>query len=223
MEVDGLGESKIGEIIQERDRGGNFNSLSDAMNRSGLHRDDVENLVTAGAFDSMVSDRRTALWEVGLLYQPVGAQKTLGFPVEQDMGQLPLITDWEIMLSEYRTMGIHPTNHFMAYLREDLPNVASSQDILGLENGAKVTVAGLVIRRQHPSSKAVFITLEDEFGHISLVVWPKVFELFQAVIKNPVLKIQGFVSRKEGTFNVVAQYIESIPITHPLPTARDWK
>ena len=99
----------------------------------------------------------------------------------------------------------------------------SSQEILGLENGAEVTVVGLVIRRQHPGSKAVFITLEDEFGHISLVVWPKVFELFQTVIKNPVLKIQGFVSRKEGTFNVVAQYIESIPITHPLPTARDWK
>ena len=223
MEVDGLGESKIDAIIQERDRGGNFNSLSDAMNRSGLQRDDVENLVTAGAFDSMVSDRRTALWKVGLLYQPVGAQKTLEFPVEQDMGQLPLITDWEIMLSEYRTMSIHPTNHFMAYLREDLPDVASSQEILGLENGAEVTVAGLVIRRQHPGSKAVFITLEDEFGHISLVVWPKIFELFQTVIKNPVLKIRGFVSRKEGTFNVVAQYIESIPITHPLPTARDWR
>ena len=42
--------------------------------------------------------------------------------------------------------------------------------LVALDDGVEVTVAGLVIRRQHPGANAIFITLEDEFGHVPLVV-----------------------------------------------------
>jgi error-prone DNA polymerase len=42
--------------------------------------------------------------------------------------------------------------------------LCSSKDIEQLKDGAEVTTAGLVIRRQRPRGKVVFITLEDEFG-----------------------------------------------------------
>ena len=223
LHVKGLGEANVDSIVQAREHGGRFRSLADAMRRSGLQREAIENLVVAGAFDSMAPDRRSALWEVGLLYQPVGAQKALSLPVEQDMAQLPLMTDWEAMLGEYRTMGIHPGSHFMAYMRERLPKeVTPSQDVPGLEDGTEVTVAGLAIRRQHPGANAVFITLEDEFGHVPLVIWPQVFERYRLVIREPILKVRGFVSRRDETLNVVAQHIEGIPLDYALPPAKNW-
>ena len=48
-----------------------------------------------------------------------------------------------------------------------------SKDIPRVEDGAEVITAGLVIRRQRPQGKVVFITLEDEFGHIPLMVFPR--------------------------------------------------
>ena len=221
--VRGVGASNAEAIVQARDRGGPFRSLADAMRRTGLQREAVENLVTAGAFDSLVSDRRAALWEAGLLYRPVGPQQALPLPVEQDMAQLPLMGEWEAMLEEYRTMGVHPNGHLMAHLRPRLgPEVLSSKAIAEMEDGATVVAAGLVIRRQHPAANAVFVTLEDEFGHTPLVVWPQVFQRYRLVIKEPVLRVHGVVSRRQGTMNVVVRHVETIDAAYALPPSKDW-
>ena len=224
LNVRGMGESRAEAIVEARERGGPFRSLADAMRRTGLQREAVEGLVTAGAFDCLVADRRAALWEVGLLYRPINSQQPLPLPVEQDMADLPSLSGWESMLEEYRTMGLHPSGHLMAYMRPGLgPEVLPSSEVVDLEDGTKVTVAGLVIRRQHPgSSKAVFITLEDESGHTPLVVWPKVFQHYRLVIREPVLKVTGLVSRREGTMNVVVQHAESIDAAHHLPKSKNW-
>ena len=223
LNVKGLGESRSKAIVEARERGGTFRDLADAMRRTGLQREAVESLVTAGAFDSLVPDRRTALWEVGLLYRSTGVQQALSLPVEQDMVGLPPLSEWDKMLGEYRTMGLHPNGHFMAYVRPRLGSkVMSSEEVVGLEDGTEVTVAGLVVRRQHPGVKAVFITLEDEFGHTPLVVWPKEFQRYRLVIRKPVLKVRGIVSRRQGTMNVVVQHVESIRTSYALPPAKNW-
>jgi len=51
--------------------------------------------------------------------------------------------------------------------------------------------AGLVIRRQRPRGKVVFITLEDEFGHIPLMVFPQVYERQELKFKSPFLIVKG--------------------------------
>ena len=223
LNVKGLAGSRADAIVEAREKGGPFRSLADAVERTGLHREALEGLVEAGAFDAMAPDRRAALWEVGLLYQPLGSQRPLPLPTEQDMVELPSLSDWDAMLGEYRTMGVHPDSHFMAYLRPKLgPDVLTSRDVPGLEDGVTVIVAGLVIRRQHPGAKAVFVTLEDEFGHIPLVVWPDAFKRYRLAIREPVLKIRGVVSRREGTMNIVVHHVQPIAADHTLPSSKNW-
>ena len=223
LSVKGLGAANTDAITEAREREGQFLSLADAMRRTGLRREAIENLITAGAFDSLVPDRRSALWEVGLLYRPIDAQQALALPVDQDMIQLPLTTDWEAMVGEYRTMGIHPNGHLMMALRSTLSlDVLSSDKVPDLAEGTKVKVAGMVVRRQRPLGKAVFITLEDEFGHVPIVVWPKTYDEYRFVLREPVLEVHGEVSRRDGTMNVVLKHVEPIDVTGPLPEARNW-
>ena len=220
----GVGKSAASSIVQTRDSGRPFSDLGDAMERTGLQREALENLVAAGAFDSLTPDRRNALWEVGLRYRPHGYQQALPLPVEQDMAELPKQTDWEIMMDEYRTMRLHPKGHLMTMLRPYLgQDVLSSQDLLGRADGEVVTVAGMVIRRQRPLSKAVFLTLEDEFGHIPIVVWPQAFKKHRMDIKEPVLIIRGQVSRRDGTMNIIAQHIRGTQGLPHMPKARSWQ
>ena len=128
------------------------------------------------------------------------------------------------MLAEYRTMGLHPNGHFMAHVRPHLGHeVLTSDNVAEMEDGSEVKVAGLVIRRQHPGARAVFITLEDEFGHVPLVVWPKAFDRFRLVIREPVLKVRGIVSRRDDSMNVVVSHIESIETAYDLPKAKNWR
>ena len=231
--VRGVGDSAASQTVLARDQGGLFNSLADAMERTGLQREAIENLVTAGAFDELnaksakakgKTGRRQALWEVGLRYRAINIQRPLPLPVEQDMAKLPEQSEWESMGEEYRTLGLYPEGHLMAmarpYLRRE---ILSSRDIASKVDGDIVTVAGLVIRRQRPLAKAVFLTLEDEFGHIPLIVWPSQFVKYRQLIKEPMLIIRGEISRRDGTMNIVTKHVESMPAMNNLPKAKSWQ
>ena len=224
LNVKGVGGALASSVVEAREKKGPFASLADVMKRTGLPREAVENLLVAGAFDSLAPDRRAALWEVGLRYRPVGSQQVLDLPIGQDVAELSSLSKWEAMAGEYRTLGLYPEGHLMAMLRPHLgPNVLTSHDIPTLSDGAEVAVAGLVIRRQRPLSKAVFITLEDEFGHIPLVVWPAAYERYRLVLREPVLQVRGVVSRREGTLNIVLTHVESIKGPRAVPVAKNWR
>lgn len=80
-------------------------------------------------------------------------------------------------------------------------------------DGARVTVAGLVILRQRPGTAkgVVFVTLEDETGVVNVVVWRKVFERFRrAVIAGRMLRITGRMQRAHEVTHVIAEQIEDI-------------
>jgi error-prone DNA polymerase len=247
-----MGDAVASQAVAARDQGGLFRSLADAMERTGLKREAIENLVTAGAFDALnaagtteskektetaktagaagiarnkgAASRRQALWEVGLRYRAINTQQPLPLPVEQDMAELPEQSEWETMGEEYRILGLYPEGHLMALARPYLrPGILSSRDIEAKADGDIVTVAGLVIRRQRPLAKAVFLTLEDEFGHIPLVVWPGEFAKYRQVIREPLLVIRGQVSRREGTMNIVTQHVEPMPAMDHLPKAKSWQ
>ena len=224
LNVKGVGQAAADAIVEARERGGPFTSLADAMRRTGLQRENMESLVMAGAFSGLVADRRAAIWEIGLRYRPSNGQQSLDLPVEQDMARLPGLTDWEEMAGEYRTMGIYPEGHLMAKLRPHLgQEVVPSDEVLHLEDGREVTVIGLVIRRQRPLAKAVFLTLEDEFGHTPIVVWPKTYERYRLVLREPLLKVRGKVSRREGTLNIVLTHAEELHDPRDLPDSRSWR
>jgi error-prone DNA polymerase len=143
--------------------------------------------------------------------------------VAQDVADLTELTSWERMEGEYRTLGLHPSGHMMEHLRKQLgEEVVASCEISGLPDGARVTVAGLVIRRQRPLAKAVFITLEDEHGHIPLVVWPKMYARLRHALAEPVIIARGTVSRREGTMNIVVNHAEAVMVFPSAPLAKNW-
>ena len=70
-----------------------------------------------------------------------------------------------------------------------------------LENGARITVRGLVLVRQRPGSAkgVMFITLEDETGIANLIVWPSVFEQNRRTILGAqMLACRGKVQKASG-------------------------
>jgi error-prone DNA polymerase len=112
----------------------------------------------------------------------------------------------------------------MAHVRGWLgPEVLTSEQLLSSLDGETVTVAGMVIRRQRPLAKAVFITLEDEFGHIPLIAWTKTYERLNAALKEPFVIATGAVSRREGTLNVVVQHAKSLRVLEDVPPSRDFR
>ena len=86
-------------------------------------------------------------------------------------------------------------------LQED---TATSEELRLMKDGDHIRVAGLVARPlQHPRANAYFMTLEDEYGFIPLIIWTGVYEQYRSILREPLLLVEGTVSRKQGTLNVV--------------------
>ncbi|MBM3959682.1 MAG: DNA polymerase III subunit alpha [SAR202 cluster bacterium] len=211
-------------VLFARSRHGPFKSVADFMARTGLQQEALDNLADAGAFDSMDPERRQTRWEIGLRYRPVGRQLSFEMAVDQDMVALPGQSRWELAVAEYRTMGLYPKGHLMAMVRPKLPpDVRRSEELHALADGTEVKVAGIVIRRQRPLARAVFLTLEDEFGHSPLVVWPQVYERLKWQAKSPILLARGTVSHRAGTMNVVVSNLTPIEASDaPSLKSKDW-
>lgn len=209
-------------IVEVREQGGPFPALSGFMERTALLQGELESLADAGALDGFNPDRRTMKWEIGLRYHPVGKQMGLGIPVVQDAAMLPSLHAGELMEGEYRSLGMYPNGHVMAHLRPGLHGVLTSQGLGSLVDGQEVVVAGLVVRRQRPSGKTVFITLEDEFGHIPLMIWDREYQRLRHQLANPLLKVQGVVSRQEGTLNILIVQAKVINGVDTSLKAKNW-
>jgi error-prone DNA polymerase len=98
-----------------------------------------------------------------------------------------------------------------------------SKNIERMRDGAEVLTAGLVIRRQRPRGKVVFITLEDEFGHIPLMVFPGVYERDELKFRSAFLMVRGRLTRREGTHNVVVNEVRPFNALEKVPVSKDWR
>ncbi|HAU09456.1 MAG TPA: hypothetical protein DCS16_06915, partial [Gammaproteobacteria bacterium] len=67
--------------------------------------------------------------------------------------------------------------------------------------------AGLVTCRQRPmtASGVTFLTLEDEAGHMNVVVWPALGERLRPILRQAMLiGVVGRVQENEGVIHVIA-------------------
>jgi error-prone DNA polymerase len=223
LNVTGLGEASAKAIEEGRAKHGAFKTIGDFLERTGVLEEVALNLASAGAFDSLEPNRRKVKWEIGLRYRPVNSQLPLPLPVAQDMVALAAPSDWDSMKGEYNVLSLFPAGHIMAKLRPRFNGgFCTSRNIEKLRDGAAVTAAGLVIRRQRPHGKVVFITLEDEFGHIPCMVFGKVYEEYEHTFRSPFLIIKGRLTRREGTCNVVINHVESFSALEKVPASKDW-
>ncbi|MFZ1775433.1 MAG: OB-fold nucleic acid binding domain-containing protein, partial [Rhizobiaceae bacterium] len=80
-------------------------------------------------------------------------------------------------------------------------------------NGRRVDVAGLVLVRQRPGSAkgVIFMTLEDEGGVANVIIWPKTFERFRAVVLGSrLVRVSGRLQSEAGVIHIVAESIADI-------------
>ncbi len=104
-----------------------------------------------------------------------------------------------------------PSIHYRDWPRP--PSCLPASQLDAPPEGARVTVAGLVILRQRPGTAkgVIFVTLEDETGIVNIVVWRKMYERFRrAVISGRLLRVTGRMQRAHSVTHIIAEEIEDI-------------
>ncbi|NRG16976.1 error-prone DNA polymerase [Rhizobiales bacterium] len=217
-QVKGLRQEDMRRLVENRGRG--YDSVRDLWLRSNLSRSVIERLAEADAFRSLGLDRRAALWaaqglEEGSTLQrlPLFDKAALGDLRKEPDADLPPMPPGEHVVADYRTLTLSLKAHPASFVRPklDAMRVLRCEGLRTMRNNHWTSVAGLVLVRQRPgtASGVIFMTIEDETGIANVVVWPKVFERFRAVVLGArFIRVSGKVQSDQGVIHVIANRLE---------------
>ncbi|MEF9898663.1 MAG: error-prone DNA polymerase [Pseudomonas sp.] len=212
-QIRGFRQDDARRIEQARAQAG-WRDVSDLCLRAQLDARARELLADAGALRGLASDRYRARWSVAAVQAQLplfaGLEAAQEAPVD-----LPQPSVGEDLFADYASVGTTLGPHPLTLLRRclDALGCRSSQALEGAEHGDKVSVAGLVTGRQRPgtASGVTFVTLEDEFGNVNVVVWRDLAERQRrALVGSRLMRVSGRLECESGVRHLIAQRLEDL-------------
>jgi error-prone DNA polymerase len=202
----GLSAEAGASIVAAR-AGAPFVSVQDLRERAAPGARDLGALAACGALAAIAGNRHRAAWAVAGTEPPLPLLS--GLPIAEGVPLLRAPTEGEDIAADYRNLGLTLGRHPLALLRPSLRGrqALSAAEIRARADGSLVHAAGLVVTRQRPGSASgvVFVTLEDETGHVNLIVWQSVAERQRRVLlQAALLGAWGHVQRQGDVLHVIA-------------------
>ncbi|GAC1698574.1 MAG: error-prone DNA polymerase [Candidatus Limnocylindrales bacterium] len=226
--VKGLGEAEAAGIVAEREARGPFCSFDDFARRVGVKEEALRNLALVGAFDRFGEPRRALLWRAREAHRgsPAFSRPVLAYPTTAAPA-LPALGEQERAALDYRITGIPTGPQVMRFYRERLAarGVGSSADIQQGAHGQRVHVAGAIVVKQHPETAKghVFLSLEDEYGLLNVIIRPATYAKYKRVVdQGGAVVIQGTLQHVDGVISVLAIRLDELGLFVKL-VSRDWQ
>jgi DNA polymerase-3 subunit alpha len=215
--IKGVGQTSVHAIVEAR-KSGPFRGIYDFTERvaeRAVNKRVLESLVCAGAFDSLRADSCTAhLWRAKCyavmdtaLEEGTRAKRNTSQGQEGLFGQfnkaeslnktetLPDVTPWtntHLLAMEKNAVGFYITGHPLENYRDVIAELKclSINDVIQMETGAKVKVAGVVVGPQIKNTKKgarfCLFRLEDHVGGIKCCAWPETFTRYGKMLEADV-------------------------------------
>ncbi|MFC5825789.1 DNA polymerase III subunit alpha [Nonomuraea insulae] len=136
---------------------------------------------------------------------PPAVQLPLGFGEHLPPGELPEMTETEMVEAELEILGIDVSRHIISFHDEllDALGVVRSRDLLAQRNGAEILVAGVKVATQTPAvrsgQRVIFATLDDSTGPIDLTFFESVQGRCASTVFGSWLMLARGVIRRTGT------------------------
>lgn len=225
--VKGLGEAEALAIVSERERDGAYRSFDDLARRVAITEEALRNLALVGAFDALGEPRRSLLWRARDAHRtsPAYARPALAFP-SADPPPLAALSEQERTALDYRITGIPTGPQAIRYLRDELARrgAVTAHALATLGHGGRVTVAGVVVVKQHPGTAKghVFLSLEDETGLANIVIRPATYRAYKRILDDhAAVVVHGTLQHVDGVVSVLAARLEPLALFVPIRT-REW-
>ncbi|GLQ92727.1 error-prone DNA polymerase [Dyella acidisoli] len=204
---------KVAERISTARNQASFRDVVDLCTRAELDSRHQDLLADAGALRGLAGHRHRALW----ITSGVESQLPLfgrSSPSEQDI-VLPLPTTVENMTADYAHSGLSLGPHPLKLLRSRLraERYLDSHSLQKLPHASHVRTVGLVTQRQQPqtASGVTFITIEDEFGHVNVVVWNHIAQTQRRpYLEARLLAIEGRWEAVDGVSHLIARRLRDL-------------
>ncbi len=206
--VKGLSE-ETGKAI-EHARGAGYLTTQVLVERTGIGRRELNALASAGALEALEGHRHRARWAVAGVEKPEGLFRSMDRYEAAPLLRRP--SEGQDIVADYQSVGLTLGRHPVQLLRDRLSRYryCPAAGLSELTTGQRVGVSGIVITKQRPgtASGVTFVTLEDESGHVNVIVWKKVAEQYRAALLNSKLMgVLGELQIEGKVIHVIARQL----------------
>jgi len=191
-----------------------FADVTDLAGRAALDRRDLEALAAADALAGLAGHRHRAVWQVS------GVERSLPLlgadtVVPEGIPLLRAPREGQDIVADYGSTGLTLRRHPLALLRDRLARegLLPAEALWDQRNGKRIGTAGLVITRQRPGSAGgvTFVTMEDETGHVNIIVWEQVAAAQRApLLESSLLEVRGRIQREGDILHVIAERLRNL-------------
>jgi len=220
--IKNLGHNSVEAILAARREVGRFRSLyhfCERVDLSALNRRVLENLIKAGAMDSLGGRRAQLLAALDSAMEAgqrawrdrLNGQAALfaGWQDQQvEEKPLPPVPEWEPaqkLAFEKEVLGFYVTGHPLEQYAEKIRELAThtSETLEGVERGTPVAICGLLSgvqrRRSREGRPWASAQLEDLYGSVDLVVFGQYYERLSAELNDgEAVLVRGTALPEEG-------------------------
>ena len=194
---------------------GPFTSVVDFWARAGMDSRAMAALARVGTFDAFGASRQQVLWDLPLLAEEAralaGQHILLREPDEP--ARLPTLDERDWAEAEQEVLGLSTGIHPFRFVRPRLPaHILPAESLVFIQHGQAAWTAGFAICRQRPGTARgfVFLTLEDETGMVNVIVRPPLYERERALVRRPLVVLEGIMQREGGARNLIARRFAAI-------------
>lgn len=230
--IKNVGEQTINLMVQERDKNGKFQSIQDFANRvdpKSLNKRQLENLIAAGAFDSIHSNRRE-LWEnIDLIIRHTQNKNRQdknqislfsSSQLKTDILHLEPIKEWNFMdklQKEFESLGCYQSAHPLSPFDEILNSkgIVFSENFMNHESGASIQVAGVLISKQERTSKNghkfAFAQFSDLNGSFEVTLFSEVLSQYRdSLVPGKAFLLRCSLKLEEDSYRLTCQSIQDM-------------
>ncbi len=206
--VKGLGKQAAERISTARQNTA-FADVQDLATRANLNQRELAALAEAAALKGIAGHRHRARWQVAAIEkQP--ADLLQGVARKDDDTSIRPASETDDLRADYASTGLTLGRHPVAIIRNQLRQrrVITAQQLLTLKHGSFARACGLITMRQRPmtANGTIFLTLEDETGHINVVVWQRLWERQRGVVLNAsLIAVDGTMESDGEVYHLIAK------------------
>jgi len=216
--IKGVGEAAIEDVIQAKQKDGEYQNLFDFCQRidgKKVNRRTLDALIMAGALDVFKQNRATLLASLPKALK-IAAQHSSNVAVGQndmfgvsqtvnvDDNQYEIQKDWsdqQRLACEKQTLGLYLTGHPIERYLPELKEIVTDR-IINLKPANKtVLAAGLIIAMRVINTrrgKMAILTLDDRSARIEVVMFSDGFEQYGHLLaKDKIIVVEGEVSNDD--------------------------